>query len=389
MKPIQRICLFCSLLLVTLTDPLDAQIQSQHSYSLVAHNPGELAVENVAVRVELPPEAQPSHLLVIDEKQNPARVVPFQVNNGILTSVLSIAPNEKRQLSVLVTNSPVPLPPFEQKTTVDMRDAYRSFENNLMAFRIEVGPDAKTAGLAIDVFGKTQRGRGVNLQQIYATPDYHSMSDWGMDILKVGEGPGLGGIYLVRGNESGRTMAEETEFEILERGPVQTVVRATAPVQMSDRTFTLVRTMTLTADDRSIDDVVEVRGEASEVKDVMVAVGLRDLPDEQRVERPESGYAFVHGTGTEGGVKIVGLGAAFDSRQFIAMHDLPEGMGRVYLLKPEPFSEGVRSRHRLAAFWEHDSQITTPQQFEQELHRLAQRIMTPVEASLERRGNSR
>src|SRR5439155_13291938 len=123
--------------------------------------------------------------------------VPFQVNHGVLTFAIPLKENERKHLYIYTSPQRVILPGFPPKTAVDNRHAYRSFENNLMAFRVETGPGANTTGMAIDLFGKSARGKGLRLVELYEQGDYHHPQYWGVDILKVGTGPGLGGAYIV------------------------------------------------------------------------------------------------------------------------------------------------------------------------------------------------
>src|SRR5207248_3604378 len=192
---------------------------------------------------------------------------------------------------------------FPAQTSADIRPghAYRSFENNRQAYRIEVGPEAKTTGLAIDLFGKNKAGFGMGAilaSKIYKG-NYHKMQDWGIDILKVGFSPGMGGLYVIDGDKSGRTGAKTTEFQILEgeNGPAVTRVRAHGPVEVNGKKVDVARTLALTADYRGIDDEVEITGEPKALEGLKLGVGILELPNNKWKEDPKAGWAFGEGGG--------------------------------------------------------------------------------------------
>lgn len=91
-----------------------------------------------------------------------------------------------------------------------------------------------------DLFGKTveymtPEDVGINAEGA-VEDNYHVMTDWGRDILGVGNSAGLGGIEMMIGNKIVRlgNMAGDTAtnfgnavFEIIEEGPVRSIVKFT------------------------------------------------------------------------------------------------------------------------------------------------------------------
>lgn len=65
------------------------------------------------------------------------------------------------------------------------------WENAYIGYRIYLD---ERAGL--DIFGK--RVEAPSLQRIEADTDYHSLADWGMDVLKVGPSRGIGGLGVMK-----------------------------------------------------------------------------------------------------------------------------------------------------------------------------------------------
>jgi hypothetical protein len=78
--------------------------------------------------------------------------------------------------------------------------------------------------LVTDVFGK-RRPEPV-LHRVGRGDDYHALSDWGMDVLKVGESLGVGGLGVLRGGKAERIgKAERLQATVVSEGPREAAVR--------------------------------------------------------------------------------------------------------------------------------------------------------------------
>jgi hypothetical protein len=336
-------------------------------------NPGD--ADKPAVLVTMPldklgeamPAATASTIAVADQTHT---IVPFQISKIDKESLVFVVPvpaHGSNTVYVYASKEPLNVPKFAAMTGADVREAYRSFENEFMAFRMEVGEKAKTTGLAVDMFGKTKAGHGAQLKTIYAS-EYHQRQPWGIDILKVGSGPGLGGAYVVMGDTLGRTSAPTTDFKVLFEGPIATRVQASGPVEVNGKKFTITRTLTCLAGDRALDDVVEVKGD--DAKEIKIGLGLRDLPNNSWIEKADAGYCFVHGDGNQAGTEKLGLGIAFDPATYDSTRQIEDKSngGRIYIFTPEPTAHGgVRLSDRLLAYWDGDGWINNPDDFEKAL----------------------
>lgn len=108
-----------------------------------------------------------------------------------------------------------------------------SWENDKVGFRHYLdGRNAK------DLFGKMtskMSPENVGINEKGAVEDtYHVMSDWGRDILSVGNSIGLGGYGLMAGDQLFRlgvtvddsiNNVEKTSFQIIAEGPVKSILR--------------------------------------------------------------------------------------------------------------------------------------------------------------------
>src|SRR5205814_1162455 len=231
------------------------------------------------------PDAKADQLCVVDPKHKPAKrdaadleFVPNQVNNETLIFALPLAPHEKKQVFVYTAPQHLNMPGFPPKTAWDNRHAYRSFENNIIAYRMETGPGANTMGLGIDSFGKTEKGRGLRLVEAYehGHDSYHKLSYWGVDILKVGYGPAIGGMYVVASDgQMGRPQFATSVVECVYQGPVETLVKCAAPVEVAGRKTNVTRMLILVGDDRTIRDQLKVEGD--NLVGLLIAIAIRDL----------------------------------------------------------------------------------------------------------------
>lgn len=348
---------FTSRISVTVDNPNDAPVDAA-----LVHIPlGDLA--------KLLPDAKPGQIGVVDPTTPPPKrdaadkwFIPSQENAGQLIFSVPLKPHESRQLFIYTAPAKANLPGFPMGTGYDSRHAYRSFENRFAAFRMETGPGSNTTGMSIDLFGKTAAGIGLRLTELYQAghDSYHDLQYWGVDILKVGNGPGLGGLYLFAGDAMARPVYQTTNVECVYSGPVETLLRVTAPVKLAGKTLLIERNLMLVADDRSIRDEVIIHGD--DLSNIQLGLGIRDLPNCTWTEHPEQGVAFMTGDANQPHYKAVGLGCAFNPKAFVRTWELPDkkDFGHVYILKGQLSGNTLTSRHRLTAIWDMDAQLPKP-----------------------------
>jgi hypothetical protein len=382
-------------------------------------NEADVAVMGMAVRIalkkmEVGADARGT-AVIVDPSGKPTRegerggaMVPHQVVNGVMTFSASLAPGETKTYYLYTTVQEIKGVRFEPQTSVDIRPnhAYRSFENNKMAFRVEVGEGANTTGMSIDLFGKSKAGQemgAILASKIYQS-EYHEMQDWGIDILKIGSSPGLAGVYVIDGEKMGRNSFATTAFEIVEggNGPVLSKVRVKGPVEVNGKKVEVVRTLTLVADDRGIDDVVEIKGDAKALEGLKLGLGVRNLPKDSWNEDPKVGFAYVDGDGNQKGTDHLGMGIAFLPSQYVrteviktvgtttspSVVDKVNG-GHIVVLTPEAKDGVLRSHHHLGAYWNGDGEISRKEDFEKVLRDWAVVLEKPakVDVGEAERGN--
>lgn len=118
--------------------------------------------------------------------------------------------------------------------------------------------DNRNAG---DIFGK--KLPGMVLQDIdYVNEDYSTMSDWGMDILKVGDALGIGAPGTWEGGAVSRiSNLQNITIDILESGPIVALLRITyVDWQTGSGAVTLTTDISITAGSRLSKVVAQATG---------------------------------------------------------------------------------------------------------------------------------
>lgn len=94
-----------------------------------------------------------------------------------------------------------------------------SWENDKMGFRNYF--DCRNVK---DLFGKLKPGLIIDKIQTPDIPNYHQLSDWGMDILHCGSSTGSGGLALLEKDSLYRLGSTDTyEYQKVAEGPVRSV----------------------------------------------------------------------------------------------------------------------------------------------------------------------
>ncbi|HYO09156.1 MAG TPA: DUF4861 family protein [Tepidisphaeraceae bacterium] len=390
--------------------------------AVTVENPADVPVEAALVHIPMAelrrtlPEARVGQVCVVDPNnpRNNATTQPrrdranehfvaHQVSNRTLIFALPLKAKEKKQLYVYTAPQRLNMPGFPPKTAWDDRYAYRSFENNLIAYRMETGPGANTMGFGMDAFGKTREGRGLRLVEAYehGHDSYHKLAFWGVDILKVGHGPAIGGAYVfAAGEQSGRPQIPTSQVECIYTGPVETLVRCTAPIQVGGgRNVTLTRLLTLVADDRTVRDEVRVEGE--NLDGLQIGIGIRDLPNGKWTEKADPGYAISAGDSNqpESGYTSVAISAVFPKGGFERVVELDDPKkakpgfgdgGRAYVLKASKGADGaLTATNRLTMIWNGDGEISTPSDLEQACQRWAAQRDNPIKVTIAQEAEKR
>lgn len=116
---------------------------------------------------------------------------------------------------------------------------------------------------AIDVFGKKTPEMVLHKVGLDGFDSYHEMSDWGMDILKVGESLGIGSLGMWFDEKVERvSVTDSITCEIIANGPVQSRIQTRYyGWKVGTEKYDLISDLSITAGSRLTKHVVRINGD--------------------------------------------------------------------------------------------------------------------------------
>lgn len=120
-----------------------------------------------------------------------------------------------------------------------------AWENDVVAFRNYY--DARNG---IDIFGKRTKEMVMDSVGVNGR-EYHTLADWGMDILKVGNSLGAGAIAIAVGDSLYRIgPCEQGQYKIITEGPIRSVFELTYKnIPAGDRFYNVIHRISIHAGD--------------------------------------------------------------------------------------------------------------------------------------------
>src|SRR5690606_13009509 len=191
------------------------------------------------------------------------------------------------------------------------------------------------------------------IEKIGLGEDYHSLQDWGMDVLKVGNSLGAGALALLKGDSIYRLGdTDEAYFRIVTEGPVRSIIELKYKGwKVAGQQYDLTETITIWAGKRSYTSEVVLEG--GNGTDTLVT-GIVDLIGVEKIERQAAGHQllYTHGVQSENKDNL-GMGILVADSGFVGFGAAPkegDGVTNTYtaLLKPE----GGRYKFHFFAGWE-------------------------------------
>lgn len=195
------------------------------------------------------------------------------------------------------------------------------WENDKVAFRLYF--DIRNNK---DIYGK--RIAGMVMDSVGANPknSYHQLSDWGMDVLKVGSSLGAGALAFRYQKEDGQDtlvrlggndIKGET-YQLLSDGPLEASFLMTYPWQLAGKQVTVTEKISIRAGQYDYVSEVGIKGDALP-KDLKVDMGIADFYDNQMdsIITDQGKIVYSYGKQSENhdnlGMAILGPGSS-DSR---------------------------------------------------------------------------
>lgn len=242
------------------------------------------------------------------------------------------------------------------------------WESNLVAFRSYF--DTRNGK---DIYGKTTQEMVTH--QIGTGEDYHTLQDWGMDVLKVGTSLGAGALAVLKGDSIIRLGATDSAtFEKLQEGPVcSTFSLSYQGWDVAGTPYNLEERITIYANKRWYKSEVIIPSHTSDT----LLTGIVNLKGAQvkQVSVPDFEILFTHGKQSENGDNL-GMALMIPSASSIGFNSAPvEGTGVTNTEIAKLSSVNDQYTFYFYAGWELENPIFKEQaSFEAEVKRATQSI---------------
>ncbi len=258
-----------------------------------------------------------------------------------------------------------------------------TWENDKVGFRLYF--DERNGK---DIFGKTQPALVLDKVGLPGG-DYHTKSDWGMDVLKVGASLGAGAVAIITKNDRGEeTLARlgdkvgQTSYSVVCQGPVRAIFRLKYENWQVDgqENYQLVDEISIVAGQYGYESKLTLSGFAGERQ---LVTGIVNLYSDQATHAGNNQYALLatHAKQSENKDRL-GMGIVVANADFAGYGQTPEtGPEKVlqtYFVKLK-VKENQSVKYRFYAGWEaSDPRFEKAASFEKLLHFEAKKIFSPI-----------
>ena len=230
---------------------------------------------------------------------------------------------------------------------------------------------------ATDIFGK--KTHEMVLQDVGQDgfDSYHEMSDWGMDILKVGDSFGIGTWGMWADGKANRVAeTDKVECTITVNGPVQSEIRTNYDGwKVNDTKYDLISTLTINAGSRLTQNDLEINGTPENL-----CTGIVKLDSTVIIKSDQKNTKWQYfSTWGKQSLNNDNLGMVIFYKQTDLIDLKEDNLSYLVLLKP---SNGKVSYYFAAAWEKEPDGITTKEQFVKYMNDTVQRLDTPVNISL-------
>ncbi|KPL14409.1 MAG: hypothetical protein AMS26_10705 [Bacteroides sp. SM23_62] len=226
---------------------------------------------------------------------------------------------------------------------------------------------------AIDIFGK--KIPGMTLQNVGQDgfDSYHEMSDWGMDILKVGESLGIGSVAIWHDDKASRvSQTDSVTCEIVQNGAVQSLIRTIYfGWKVGSGRYQLTSELSIIAGSRITRHSLQIEGNPDNL-----CTGLVKLPEAALIQPPEGQNDWTY-LATYGKQSLaddsLGMAIMFNRNYLIEITE--DELSHVVVLEPD---NGSLTYYFLAAWEQEPDGIKTKEEFIEYLKEMVQRLNHPL-----------
>ncbi len=231
---------------------------------------------------------------------------------------------------------------------------------------------------ANDIFGK--RTEDMVLQNVGQDgfDSYHELSEWGMDILKVGESLGLGSIGMwVNGKAERVAKTESLESEIIANGNIFSEVRTNYHGwEINNTKLDLISDLSIQAGSRMTHQKLTLDGNVENICTGIVKLPDTEMFDFSQVGKTGWGYIATYGPQSLNN-DLLGMAILFKNEDLIEITE--DEHSHVVVLMPKHKSLDY---YFLAAWELEDEGIKTKDEFINYLNESIERLNKPIEKLL-------
>ena len=156
------------------------------------------------------------------------------------------------------------------------------WENDVVGFRNYFDPRN-----GFDIFGKTTNDMVMD-SEVGISGDYHTMQDWGMDVLKVNNSLGAGAVAMYKNGELHRLGdTDEARFELVTEGPVRSIFRLIYDGwKVGDENYQLTNEISIWAGNPYYQSELFLSGN----NNVQVVTGIVNMESDSLIEIAENNF---------------------------------------------------------------------------------------------------
>jgi hypothetical protein len=230
---------------------------------------------------------------------------------------------------------------------------------------------------ASDIFGKKVTDMVLQNVGQDGFDSYHEMSEWGMDILKVGESLGIGSIGMwYEGSAIRVSVTDSITCEIIASGPIYSQIRTNYfGWQVADKKYDLSSDLSITAGSRLTKHKLRINNSPDKL-----CTGIVKHPVIKKIteKKSENKWGYLATFGEQSLAEdTLGMAIIYDKSNLIELQE--DTYNYVVILKP---GNGNLEYYFLAAWEKEPGGITNEGQFIQYLGKLAIRLDSPINVSM-------
>lgn len=226
---------------------------------------------------------------------------------------------------------------------------------------------------AIDIFGKKTTDMVLQNAGLDGFDSYHEMSNWGMDILKVGDALGIGSLAMWHAGKAQRVaQTDSVTCAIVANGAVYSQIQTKYfGWRVGDGVYNVVSNLSITAGSRLTKHQVEIDGNPDNL-----CTGIVKLDSTVLLVSPESnkGWSYLATYGKQSLANDM-LGMAVLYRKSDLIEVTADQLSQVVVLKPE---NGRLTYYFLGAWEQEPDGIKNKEEFEAYLNQTIAELNAPV-----------